>query len=148
MSAPGENEKSSATVAMVDRLDWQAELDSALSDIDQRLRHPRRRANDSVAQPTLPQLGQVDLTSELLDEIAWRVSEQIRRSQAAAPAAAQAAPPSETWTPSDDWPEPAPEPVTERSNAAIVIRLRRPLFRWRFWRRRRQVTSIPGYRLT
>lgn len=148
MSADGENMKSSAALATAERLDWQSELDSAMSDIDSRLRHPRRRANDSAAQPTLPQLGQVDITSELLDEIAWRVSEQIRRSQAQnpPPAAAQSAPdPSEhrsPWKSPPQWPDAFEPEARPAINAAIVIRLRRPLFRWPFKRRRRQVTSI------
>jgi hypothetical protein len=60
------------------RLDWQGELEAHLADLDGRLRHPRRRATDTDRQPTLPELGQVEITTELLDEIAWRVSEQIR----------------------------------------------------------------------
>ena len=154
MSADGENVKSSAALATADRLEWQSELDSAMSDIDSRLRHPRRRAADAAAQPTLPQLGQVDITSELLDEIAWRVSEQIRRSQAPAAAAAattQAVQGSAEsripWKSPPQWPEafkPEPDPPT---NAAMVIRVRWPLFRWPFGRsRRRQVTSLGGYR--
>lgn len=149
MSADGEKMKSSAALAISERLDWQSELDSAMSDIDSRLQHPRRRANDSAAQPTLPQLGQVELTNELLDEIAWRVSEQIRRSQATsagAPAPAEpahdAAPDRSPWRSPPQWPdsfEPESKPATE---AALVIRLRWPLFRWPFKRRRRQLTSI------
>ena len=154
MSADGENVKSSAALATADRLEWQSELDSAMSDIDSRLRHPRRRAADAAAQPTLPQLGQVDLTSELLDEIAWRVSEQIRRSQTPAAAAATANHPAQgstetrvPWKSPPEWPEtfkPESEPQTD---AAMVIRVKWPLFRWPFGRsRRRQVTSLGGYR--
>ena len=136
MSADGENVKSGAALAITERLDWQGELDSAMSDIDSRLRHPRRRANDAVAQPTLPQLGQVDITSELLDEIAWRVSEQIRRSQPPAVAAAARTEPSAgnraLWKSPPQWPdafepeamrEPLPEPAST-TNAALVLRLR------------------------
>lgn len=160
MSADGENVKSSAAIATAARLDWQSELDSAMSDIDSRLRHPRRRANDSAAQPTLPQLGQVDITSELLDEIAWRVSEQIRKNQApvAAPAqGAQSAPgPADSralWKSPPQWEDafqPEQPPTSDASNAAMVIRLRWPLFRWPFRRlfRRRQATSVGGYRAT
>ena len=153
MSATGETEKPRATVTTAEKLDWQSELDSAMSDIDSKLRHPRRRANDAVTQPTLPQLGQVDLTSELLDEIAWRVSEQIRRSQSAASApitAPVAADDVAAWSASENWPEPAaaePPPSKPSSNAALVIRLRRPFFRWPF-RRRRHVATLAGYRLT
>ena len=58
-------------------LTWQRELDVAIADIDSRLSHPRRRATD--VQPTLPQLGQAEITSETIDEIAWRVSELLRK---------------------------------------------------------------------
>lgn len=138
MSTPGENAQPSATVtsSATDaaaaeipfaaaeippaRLEWQTELDSAMADIDHRLEHPRRRATDAAAQPTLPQLGQIDLTSELLDEIAWRVSEQLRRTQTAGTEAPAAAPA-----------EPRPQP----SGSVITIRIRKPLFRFRLWRR-------------
>jgi hypothetical protein len=137
MSSSGEDEQAradvgpSATDAPADgaaqRLEWQSELDSALTDIDSRLRHPRRRASDVAAQPTLPQLGQFDVTNELLDEIAWRVSEQLKRTQGGAAGTPLAAA--------------APVPVAPPQQAlpdgvAIVIRLRRPLFSWKFWRRR------------
>ena len=161
MAAYGDNAESSAALAIAERLDWQSELDSAMSDIDSRLRHPRRRANDAAAQPTLPQLGQVDITSELLDEIAWRVSEQIRRSQTPAATAstptAQAAPGAAEnqalWKSPPQWPdgfEPEAVEPPPLSNAAMVIRLRWPVFRWPFRRLlgKRQVTSIGGYRAT
>ena len=61
------------------QLDWQGELDSAMADIDSRLTHPRRRASDRDSQPIIPELGDVPVTAELLDEIAWRVAEQIRQ---------------------------------------------------------------------
>ena len=112
-----------------------------MADIDVRLRHPRRRASDTGRQPTLPELGQVELTSELLDEIAWRVSEQIRRSPAA-PATARAT----AETPLRPTAVPASaRSVDMPSGAAIVIRLRSPLFSWRpfrwFRRRKRQVLT-------
>jgi len=114
-----------------EKLEWQSELDSAMSDLDSKLSHPRRRASDVAApQPTLPQLGRIDVTSELLDEIAWRVAEQMRRTQAGAalagPAASAAAPGVAAVPP----PPPMPD------GAALVIRLRKPLFSWKFWRRR------------
>src|SRR6478752_1001819 len=142
MSADGENVKSGAALAISERLDWQSELDSAMSDIDSRLRHPRRRANDSAAQPTLPQLGQVDITSELLDEIAWRVSEQIRRSQVSTVVSAPvpdtgrgAAENRSPWKSPPQWPEAfEPESKGAASSAAMVIRVRWPLFEWPFRR--------------
>ena len=154
MSSPGEDEQSRADVrpslAAASQggpehgLEWQSELDSALTDIDTRLRHPRRRASDVAAQPTLPQLGQIDVTNELLDEIAWRVSEQMKRTQGA----------TLTVTPSSSaLPPAAPLPAKPEMPAgtAIVIRLRRPLFSWKFWRRRsrrRQMINFSDLRVT
>ena len=126
-----------------ERLEWQSELDSALSDIDSRLRHPRRRASDVASQPTLPQLGQFDVTNELLDEIAWRVAEQMKRNQHGAPAT--------PGTPAAPVPSAAPREAMP-SGAAIVIRLRRPLFAWKFWRRRSRrreaMITFSDYRVT
>ena len=143
MSSPGEDEQVRADLTPTERLEWQSELDSALTDLDTRLRHPRRRASDVTAQPTLPQLGQFDVTNELLDEIAWRVSEQMKRAQGGAPAGKPGTPP-------------APLPVAQPREAmpegtAIVIRLRRPLFPWKFWRRRsrrRQMINFSDLRVT
>lgn len=104
-------------------LDWQSELDSAMADLDSRLTHPRRRATDSQRQPVLPELGQVRVTTELLDEIAWRVAEQLRRTEGGMPATASkvlaaletpqpaAAPPP---------PPPAPQPPTPLPPAARI----------------------------
>ena len=159
MSVPGENAQLRATAVTADAtraetrpaepkpaLEWQGELDSAMRDIDTRLKHPRRRASDSTDQPTLPQLGQVELTSELLDEIAWRVSEQMRRSM-----------PFEPETPTSATPaqHAAATPSMERERMmpgiAVSIRIRRPLFRFRFWRRRVRRESLmqfSDYRIT
>jgi len=150
MSAPGETEKPSATVNPEGRLEWQSELDHAMADLDSRLQHPRRRASDVGAQPTLPQLGQFDVTTELLDEISWRVAEQLRRQAAAfapppAPAGTHAAVPPEAMA------AVAPAPVAPRMphGAALVIRMRWPLFRWPFKRRsrrRQSMLSLSDYR--
>jgi hypothetical protein len=151
MSLPGDHEKARAPEGSpAQRLEWQSELDSAMLDLDSKLSHPRRRASDVAPQPMLPQLGQVDITSELLDEIAWRVAEQMRRSASAvsAPEAPIAAAP---------LPPPAPAPVTPLppvipEGVAVVIRLRRPLFSWKFWRRRsrrrQQMITLSDYRVT
>jgi hypothetical protein len=154
MSTPGENAKSRAAATTEERLEWQSELDSAMADIDTRLKHPRRRATDNDNdQPTVPQLGRVTLTTELLDEIAWRVAEQLRRTPTtpAGTAAPAAAPPRAAARP---VPPPPPEPEPERMphGIAITIRLRKPLFRFRFWRRRRvrreSLISFADYRIT
>jgi hypothetical protein len=151
MPLPGEDEQPRATLTPssavategkpAERLEWQSELDSAMSDLDSRLSHPRRRASDLASQPALPQLGQIDLTSELLDEIAWRVSEQMRRTQLAAAPPVVAPPAPEVTAPSSPW---MPE------DAVLVIRLRRPLFSWKFWRRRsrRRQSSMISLRTT
>ena len=131
MSSPGENEQSRAALTSEEQLEWQSELDSALADLDSRLSHPRRRASDITSQPMPTQLGQVGLTSELLDEIAWRVSEQIRRTQndvtASSPTGAAAAPAAAAAAPEMPY------------GISIVIRLRKPLFSWRSWRRSRLI---------
>lgn len=150
MSVPGENAQPRATAAKgvakapeprsVSPLEWQGELDSAMKDLDTRLRHPRRRATDTDEQPTLPQLGQVELNSELLDEIAWRVAEQLRRSLPFEPETPQVAA------------EPEPEREVMAPGIALTIRIRRPLFRFRFrfWRRRvrrRGLMQFSDYRV-
>jgi hypothetical protein len=128
--------QSRETVSAPERLAWQSELDSAMADIDSRLQHPRRRASDTSPQPTLPELGQVEMTTELLDEIAWRVAEQMRRRQAA-PATASA--PAEGASPVRERPTrpmavpPPPAPAMPHG-VVMTIRVRRPLFRlpWPF----------------
>jgi hypothetical protein len=121
----GDNAQSRA-VAPPHRLEWQSELDSALSDIDHRLTHPRRRASDTGPQPVLPELGQVDVTSELLDEIAWRAAEQLRRQSAATPA-----------PPAIQTPPPALRP-----GKMVLIRYRVPALPWplRLLQRRHPLT--------
>ncbi len=127
------------------RLEWQSELDSAMSDLDSRLSHPRRRASDVGPQPSLPQLGQVEITSELLDEIGWRVAQQLRRSHMAPPApAGEAAPPAVVAAPVVAAPVVVPAPPALPDGVAMVIRLRQPLFTfsWRFWRRHHKRRSF------
>ena len=120
-----------------------------MSDLDTRLLHPRRRASDvGKEQPTLPQLGQIDVTSELLDEIAWRVAEQMRRTQGGA--VSPTAPTAPVIV--APLPEPVkPAPPAMPDGAAIVIRLRKPLFSWTFWRRRprrQSMISLSDYHVT
>lgn len=147
MSAPGETEKPSATVNSAERLEWQSELDSAMSDLDSRLLHPRRRASDLGPQPTLPELGQFDVTKELLDEISWRVAEQLRRSPVAtAPvsptAAASLGAPAAPVAPAALVAPVALAAPAMPHGAALVIRMRRPRFRWPFNRRRSKRQSM------
>jgi hypothetical protein len=139
MTTPGENAQLRATAGPTERLEWQSELDSALADIDARLTHPRRRASDVVAQPAeQAELSQVNITSELLDEIAWRVSQQMRR-QAALEAPLLAAK-------AVVAPQPPPAPVSTEPaippGVVLVIR-----FRWPF-RRRKKMIQLSDYRGT
>lgn len=139
----GDNAQSRAS-APAPRLEWQSELDSVMTDIDDRLTHPRRRASDTGPQPMLPELGQVDLTTELLDEIAWRVAEQLRRHQAAAAAAPGPGPTAVPTAPRPQAAPPAsvePAPAALRPGKMILIRYRMPTLPWPFrllQRRRRQ----------
>jgi hypothetical protein len=125
-----DNAKKSETVRGP-RLEWQRELDATMEAIDSRLVHPRRRATDTGPQPTLPGLGEVNLTTELLDEIAWRVAEQMRRHALAFPTPAAEA-----------IPAPPPEQeVSLRPGKMLMIRYRMPHLPWPFrllQRRRRR----------
>ena len=120
------------------QLEWQSELDATMADIDSRLVHPRRRAIDAGPQPTLPGLGEVNLTTELLDEIAWRVAEQMRRHTLAFPTPA-----------AEVKPVPAPHPAIDLGpgpGKMLVIRYRMPLLPWPFrllQRRRRKKKQHP-----
>lgn len=135
-------------------LEWQSELDVAIAEIDSRLSHPRRRATD--AQPTLPHLGQPEITTEMIDEIAWRVSELLRGDggQPVKATAVVAAISRSMTTPPPAPRPPAPlpeEPEQLRQGIALTIRLRRPFFRlpWPFRRRRRQsMITFSNYRIT
>ena len=120
------------------RLEWQSELDSALSAIDLRLIDPRRRGTDQPAdqQPSLPTLGHGELPSEVLDEIAWRVAEEIRRN----PPAHVAVPPKPASAPAPDA-----EPSPLRPGKILAIRYRLPLLPWpfRLLQRRRRKKQHP-----
>jgi hypothetical protein len=136
-------------------LAWQRELDVAIADIDSRLTHPRRRATD--IQPAPPQIGQLEVTAEAIDEIARRVAElrgnagpvqpgamadAISKTVAAAPKRAARA----TLPP----PVPEPEPTRLARGIVISIRIRRPFFRWLFRRRsrRQRMITFSDYRIT
>lgn len=129
----GDNAKNSEMVRGP-RLEWQSELDATMAAIDSRLVHPRRRATDAGPQPELPGLGEVNLTAELLDEIAWRVAEQMRRHAAAFPAPEVKAAP--------------PPPVKDsglRQGTVLMIRFRMPQLPWpfRLLQRRRRKRQQP-----
>jgi hypothetical protein len=131
-------------------LAWQRELDVAIADIESRLSHPRRRATD--VQPTLPQLGQPEITSETIDEIAWRVAELLRQ-EGAAPKAGEAVAAAIAQTVSEPGPGAGSPFPTERERmrggVAISLRIRRPFFRWPFRRRRkRAMITFSDYRIT
>ena len=127
----GDNAQFEEEVVPATRLEWQSELDASMADIDSRLRHPRRRATDAERQPTMPELEQLRLTSELLDEIAWRVAEQIRQNP---PVIIASPEPLKTEFPSEEREERL-EP-----GKMLMIRFRMPLLPWplRLLQRRRR----------
>lgn len=138
---------------MGEPLAWQRELDVAIADIETRLSHPRRRVTDM--QPTLPELGQPEITSEMIDEIAWRVAELLRREGVQPPEGgdAMAAFISETVVAPTRGAAPLPPPPFELRQLphgiAIAIRIRRPFFRWPFRRRRkRSMITFADHRVT
>ena len=130
---PADNAKNSEGLSTPE-LEWQSELDATMAAIDSRLVHPRRRATDTGPQPTLPELGEVRLTAELLDEIAWRVSDRMRRHALAFP------PPDD-----DKPPAPAVRETGLRSGKMLMIRYRMPLLPWpfRLLQRRRKKKQHP-----
>ena len=151
---PGEDAQSSEAAG--EPLEWQRELDVAIADIDSRLKHPRRRATD--VQPALPQLGQLEVTSEAIDEIAWRVAELLRGNGAApvppnamaeAISKTVAAPPKRAARPPLPPPPREPEPKQLPHGIVLSIRIRRPFFRWfrRRYKKQRMIT-FSDYRIT
>ncbi len=136
------------------QLEWQSELDSMLEDTDDRLTHPRRRATDRQRQSNVEGSGDRRLSPEIMDEIAWRVAEELRRRQevsvAAAPQAAPIAPsqPAPAGAPARPRPPVQSRPVTPpvkdeplRPGKMLMIRYRMPALPWPFrllQRRRRQ----------
>ena len=122
----------------VQRVESQPELDARATEIDLRLRHPRRRVTDAEYHPSLPDLERVPLTSELLDEMAWRVAEQMRRH---APIIIPTSEPLTTLFPSE---EPDPE---LKPGKMMMISFRMPRLPWPLrllQRRRHPTTTIQG----
>ena len=129
------SDNAKARAAATPRLEWQGELDAHLAELDSRLTHPRRRSTDADRQPALPELGHIEMTSELLDEIAWRVAEQIRRN-----GVAEAAPPPVPVAPGPPL-ESEVEETDLRPGTVLLIRYRLPQLPWPFsvlQRRRRK----------
>ncbi len=128
-----DNAKKSETLP---HLDWQSELDATMEEIDTRLTHPRRRASDRAPQPPLPGLGDGPLSAEIMDEIAWRVAEQIRRNAQVFSADAEAAPPPAI----DRRRAPAVQDEGLRPGKMLMLRYRWPALPWpfRLLRRRRE----------
>jgi hypothetical protein len=129
------SDNAKARAAATPRLDWQGELDAHLAELDSRLTHPRRRSTDADRQPALPEFAHIEMTSELLDEIAWRVAEQIRRN-----GVAETAPPPVPEAPGP----PLASEIEEtdlRPGTILLIRYRLPQLPWPFsllQRRRRK----------
>ena len=123
----GDNEQ---TRAAAPRLDWQPELDAAMAHIDQRLRRPRQSAAGAAEPPAPPAPGAASLTPEMMDEIAWRVAEQMRLNAQAFPAAPQA----------PQAPQAPEAPQLLRPGKMLMIRFRMPSLPWpfRLFRRRRR----------
>jgi hypothetical protein len=117
------SDNAKARAAATPPLEWQGELDAHLAELDSRLTHPRRRSTDADRQP---ELGHIEMTSELLDEIAWRVAEQIRRN-----GVAEAAPPPIPVAPG----KPVESEIAEaglRPGTVLLIRYRLPQLPWPF----------------
>jgi hypothetical protein len=147
--APGEDAQLDETAGQP--LEWQRELDVAIADIDSRLKHPRRRATDVQPAPSQP-----DITTETIDEIAWRVAELLRGDGGTAASAGEVASAisktvgaPRTSAPATDraarqLSAPLPEPRKLPIGSAVTIRVRKPLFRlpWPFRRRHRQAWSM------
>lgn len=141
-ASPGDKVHFREEISPQEKLEWQAELDSALAHIDSRLKNPRG-APGSDSQPMLPALGQPEITTEMLEEIAFRVAEHLRRSHVVPPAPG-VTPPTPLAAPSQR-PVPVPRPPEPRNSglragAVVAIRFRWPLFRspFRWFRRRRK----------
>jgi hypothetical protein len=133
---PGDNAKQHET-ARGPRLEWQRELDATMAAIDSRLIHPRRRATDAGPPPALPGVGEVHLTTEILDEIAWRVAEQMRRHALAFPTAEPDLTPAAA--------APLVEEAALRPGKMLMIRYRMPRLPWplRLLQRRRRRKQHP-----
>lgn len=138
--SPGDDAQFREEMSPQEKLEWQAELDSALAHIDTRLKNPRG-APRGGAQLMLPALGQPEITTEMLEEIAFKVAEHLRRAHVVPPPAGVTPPAPPAVRTQRPVPRP-PEPPNARlrEGAVVAIRFRWPLFRspFRWFRRRRK----------
>lgn len=144
---PEDTAQISETMSAEEKLEWQAELDSALAQIDSRLRSPRRRATDDPQAPLPEREPQAEVSGEILDQIALKVAEHLRRShvvsmpgavakEAPAPRLQRAAVPVR-----QPVPPPEPEPPL-RPGKMMAIRFRWPLFSFRLFGRRKRLHPL------
>ena len=153
-SSPGEAAQSSE--ASSEPLEWQNELDVAIADIESRLRHPRRRATD-VRPAAAPPRG---MTTEVIDEIAWRVAALLRDNGgppvtatdvAAAISKTMTTPVPARAASRQPAPPPAPKPEPSAHGIVLTLRIRTPFFKlpWPFRRRKRQrMIMFSDYRIS
>ena len=132
-------------------MEWESELDSALADIDSRLLRPRR-ASAVTSEPRHASAPRpVELSPEMLDELASRVAQRLRSARATEAMNAPIAITLPATHPWGDLREDAPSREEQvRADAVLVIRFRWPLF-WsplrlirRYRRRRHYVTGAPA----
>jgi hypothetical protein len=142
----GEQFRETADAPAEETLEWQAELDSALAQIDNRLRNPRRRATEGEPQSQSPELAPPEITREMLDEIARKVADALRRSHVI-PMPGASAPDGPAPRPrmAAAVRQPAPSPESEpqlRPGKMMAIRFRWPLFRFRLFSRRKRLHPL------
>lgn len=142
---PEDTEQISETMNAEEKLEWQAELDSALAQIDSRLRNPRRRATDDPDAP-IPERERQEITGDMLDQIALKVADHLRRSHVVpmpGAIAKEAAPRLQRAQAPSRQPAPPPEPEPQlRPGKMLAIRFRWPLFRFRLFGRNRRLHPL------
>ena len=139
---PEDTAQISETMSADEKLEWQAELDSALAQIDSRLRNPRRRATDDPQAPLPERQRQAELSGDMLDQIALRVAEHLRRSPVVPMpgTTAKDGPPPRLQRATAPVRQAASPPEPEsalRPGKMVAIRFRWPLFRFRLFGRKR-----------
>ena len=144
---PEDTAQISETMSAEEKLEWQAELDSALAQIDSRLRNPRRRATDDPQAPLPEREQQAELSREMLDQIALKVAEHLRRSHVVSLPGAVAKETSAARLQRAPAPvrQPAPPPEPEpplRPGKMVAVRFRWPLFRFRLFGRSKRLHPL------